>query len=141
MIGVPLALLVSRLLQIHGGEIEITLAVLAALLFGIPQICLWTIRKRKYLLCGFIAAAVVLDAVAVYAHFAYCRWSVKNVARLYGQSITVEKLYRDCGKPLLYRHVEKGEYALYGDGSSEYWVYLDGSGIIKQMPMGSLWGD
>jgi hypothetical protein len=135
-------LIVARFLQYYGlGLVEFSLLFLIALSFAIPQICLWTFRKRKYLLCSMILSAAVLDAVALLAHAEYCRWSTRKVASFYNQSITVDELYRECHHPLAYREYKGNTIAIYGDGSSVYFVFLDESGIIKQMPMGSLWMD
>lgn len=98
-------------------------------------------RRRKYLLCALILAAVVLDAAALLAHTGYCRWSTRKVASFYNQSITVDELYRVCHQPLAYREYKGNTTAIYRDGSSVYFIDLDKSGIIKQMPMGSLWMD
>ena len=138
----PMQLIIARFFQYYGvGLMELSLLIFLCASFFIPQICCWMIRKRKYFLCALFLAVFVLDAVVIFAHAEYCRWSTKQVASLYRKSITVNDLYQKCHKPLAYQKCGNVTYAIYGDGSSKYMVPLPESGVIKQMPMGNLWGD
>ncbi len=140
-LAIPMQLWICRFTQIYIGSLELTIIATTTIAFIVPQLSFWAIRKRKYLLFGFIISVLILDIAVIIAHASYCAWSTGKVGSFYSKSITVEQLYEECGKPLFYRIIKNSRFAIYSNGSTYYMVPLNDSGIIKQMPMGSMWND